>query len=539
MFTVRAGRANYYGSGVTPAPTVTGVSKSVVDAGGGSSIVITGSGFSGASAVTFGGTAAASYTVDSAMQITAVTPAKTASATPVAVAVTTAHGTGTLASAVEFFAPSNIPGRYYDLEPQNHTNVAGVGTWTDASGNGYTFTGAAGGVNATIGSIPVVRFDGSTGLEEDATLAPLPASISHFRVAKNSDAVSDHLSGRWGTTGNFSYVVFHSGDLLDEYARSDRASISPAPGLNFLTMTSALYCLEHEVDGSAQTWNANLNGYVVAQQTGVTMQFPASTRMGPLVGGAGHDIALELSYAPKLADADAKRVRLWIEDKFGVSAKVRTPCNIRGYGHSVAAGFNASSIGTTDMYPRTIQALQAAAPGIYSLSYLGHPGEQISQWTADISTDITPYWVDGAVNILCVIELFNSLNNYAAANPSWTSSQIATQVVSDTIAYCAAVKAVKPWLIVLYMTYTPYVDFLDPIRSAALTQIIATLNAAVGQGNVDAVIRLDQDATLDVGFQSAPPTAITDDGTHPIDAGHQRIANATVPVIATLYSANA
>lgn len=59
----------------TPAPTVTGVAPNTGDIAGATSVVITGTGFSPATAVKFGPTAAASFHVDSATQITAVSPA--------------------------------------------------------------------------------------------------------------------------------------------------------------------------------------------------------------------------------------------------------------------------------------------------------------------------------------------------------------------------------------------------------------------------------------------------------------------------------
>ncbi len=78
----------------TPAPTIAALATTSGPIAGGTSVVITGTGFTGASAVTFGGTAATSFTVNSATQITAVAPAGSAGA--VDVAVTTASGTATL-----------------------------------------------------------------------------------------------------------------------------------------------------------------------------------------------------------------------------------------------------------------------------------------------------------------------------------------------------------------------------------------------------------------------------------------------------------
>ncbi len=59
------------------APTVTAIAPTTGSSSGGTSVVITGTDLTGATAVTFGGVNATSYTVDSATQITAVTPAGT------------------------------------------------------------------------------------------------------------------------------------------------------------------------------------------------------------------------------------------------------------------------------------------------------------------------------------------------------------------------------------------------------------------------------------------------------------------------------
>jgi len=75
---------------VGPAPTIT--SFAPTSGASTTSVVITGTGFTGATAVKFNGVNAASYTVDSATQITAVVPA---TATTGPISVTTTNGTGT------------------------------------------------------------------------------------------------------------------------------------------------------------------------------------------------------------------------------------------------------------------------------------------------------------------------------------------------------------------------------------------------------------------------------------------------------------
>ncbi|MDE1995949.1 MAG: IPT/TIG domain-containing protein, partial [Rhizobiaceae bacterium] len=81
-------------------PTVTSISPTSGPTAGGTSVTITGTGLSGATSVTFGGTAAASFTVNSATQITATSPA--GSAGTVDLRVTTSGGTSATNGADDF-----------------------------------------------------------------------------------------------------------------------------------------------------------------------------------------------------------------------------------------------------------------------------------------------------------------------------------------------------------------------------------------------------------------------------------------------------
>ena len=86
------------------APTVTGVAPAVGPTAGGTSVTITGTNLTGATSVSFGGTAAESFEVDSATQITAVTPDHAAGS--VDVVVTTAGGSVTSTGGFAFEAPA-------------------------------------------------------------------------------------------------------------------------------------------------------------------------------------------------------------------------------------------------------------------------------------------------------------------------------------------------------------------------------------------------------------------------------------------------
>lgn len=77
------------------APTVTSFSPASACAGSGASVVITGTNFTGATAVNFNGLSATSYSINSSTQITATLPA---GATTGPISVTTPSGTGTSSS---------------------------------------------------------------------------------------------------------------------------------------------------------------------------------------------------------------------------------------------------------------------------------------------------------------------------------------------------------------------------------------------------------------------------------------------------------
>ncbi|ATH12111.1 cell shape determination protein CcmA [Delftia acidovorans] len=83
-----------------PAPTVTSISPTAGPTAGGTSVVITGTNFSGTTAVTFGATAATGFTVNSATQITATAPAHAAGT--VDVRITTVGGTSATSAADQF-----------------------------------------------------------------------------------------------------------------------------------------------------------------------------------------------------------------------------------------------------------------------------------------------------------------------------------------------------------------------------------------------------------------------------------------------------
>ena len=118
------------------APTVTGISPASGPPAGGTSVVITGTNLTAATAVKFGATNATGYTVNSATQVTATSPA--GSVGTVDITVVTAGGTSTTGASDQFS---------YVTAPTVTTQAASAAVATSATGNG-TIT-ATGGANAT------------------------------------------------------------------------------------------------------------------------------------------------------------------------------------------------------------------------------------------------------------------------------------------------------------------------------------------------------------------------------------------------------
>lgn len=118
----------------TVRPTVTSVSPSAGPVSGGSSVTITGTAFTGATAVTFGATAATSFSVNSDTSITATSPAHAPGT--VHVTVTTAGGTSATGTADQFtFAPAPV---VTSLDPRSGPSTGGLPVTISGSG----FTGA-------------------------------------------------------------------------------------------------------------------------------------------------------------------------------------------------------------------------------------------------------------------------------------------------------------------------------------------------------------------------------------------------------------
>ena len=136
-------------------PAVTGLSPISGPLAGGTPVIVTGSNFLNATGVMFGSTAASSFTVNSATQITATAPAGTSSASTVDVKVTTPQGTSLATVGDEYT---------YTFSNNGYAVTLAASTTSPAVGGSVVLTATA---NKNVGPTPygLSIFDASTGAE--------------------------------------------------------------------------------------------------------------------------------------------------------------------------------------------------------------------------------------------------------------------------------------------------------------------------------------------------------------------------------------
>jgi hypothetical protein len=161
------------------APALAAITPTLGPAAGGTTVTLTGGGLTGATAVTFGATPAASFTVNSSTQITATTPAGTGS---VPVTVTTPGGTGN--AVVYTYVPVPVLSA---LTPTQGPTDAGSGV--TLTGSGLTTTTAV-----LFGAVPAAF----TVLSDTTVAALAPAGPA--------GAVAVHVTSLGGSSGSLTYT---------------------------------------------------------------------------------------------------------------------------------------------------------------------------------------------------------------------------------------------------------------------------------------------------------------------------------------------
>jgi uncharacterized repeat protein (TIGR01451 family) len=237
----------------TPGPTATSMLPTSGPTAGGTVTVISGGNFTGASSVTFGGVAAASFTVDNAGQITATTPAHAAG--NVAVVITTPGGTASVPGGFTFTASPGTP-TASSIVPATGPTAGGTVTVI----TGTNFTGATS-----------VTFD---GLAATTFTVDTPTQITATTPAHGQANVAVVVTTPGGTAtvpGGFSYVAGGGAPTALSIAPASGTTaggtVTTITGTNFTGATSVTF------DGLTAS-------FIVSNATQITAITPAHVAIG-------------------------------------------------------------------------------------------------------------------------------------------------------------------------------------------------------------------------------------------------------------------
>ncbi|WP_406407831.1 IPT/TIG domain-containing protein [Streptomyces halstedii] len=157
-------------------PQVTGVTPANGPTAGGTSVVLTGTGFTGATAVTFAGVPATSFLVNSATQISAVTPAGTTGAA--VVTVTTPGGTSAPDTFFFYAAPPVLRGGSPAVGPTAGGTVVTL-DGSDLLNAGAVRFGAAGAASFTVVSATRITASAPPGTGSAPITVTTPGGTSN------------------------------------------------------------------------------------------------------------------------------------------------------------------------------------------------------------------------------------------------------------------------------------------------------------------------------------------------------------------------
>jgi uncharacterized repeat protein (TIGR01451 family) len=323
----------------SPQPQITGVSPNTGRLSGGATVTITGQNFTGATAVTFGGTAAWSFQVDSATTISATAPGA-AAAGEVAVAVTTPLGTAEAPDAFTFMgAPSLVV-----------TAPSGAVTVDEAFEVTLTVTNDNA---AALEGLAVGWFDAPDGVTlQNAT--PSQGSVSGNTATLGSLAA--------GATATVTLQYATDGPALFGFRAYTTATNAPPDEANATVTVQEVSDVAVAISAPATVDAGDtLTFAITASTTGpnpasgveLTVELPAALSFQSLTPGLGWSCTtpavgqsgtLTCSPASRLGDASPGLFSLVTAVSAGASGPVTTTASISTTSEDPAAGNNSSSV---------------------------------------------------------------------------------------------------------------------------------------------------------------------------------------------------
>ena len=244
-----------------PAPTVTGIFPSSGSAAGGTSVTITGTGFTGATGVTFGLVMATGVTVVNDTTITCTTPAGSAGAA--SVVVTTPGGSN---AANTLFTYTGV-GPLAALEAYLKASNTGAGDW-------FGFSVAVSGDTAVIGAVnEASNATGVNGNQADNSVYGAGAAYVFTRSGGTWTQQAYLKASNPGGADWFGYSVAVSGDTVvigAPYEASNATGVNGNQADNSVGNAGAAYVFTR----SGSTWTQQ--AYLKASNTGAYDYFGSS-----------------------------------------------------------------------------------------------------------------------------------------------------------------------------------------------------------------------------------------------------------------------
>ena len=261
---VIANPANTFFRGVAfapsvPAPAITSFTPTSGLADGTVTVTVTGTNFTGATAVSLNGVAITGYTVVNSTTITFVVPT---GATSGLIAVTTAGGTATSTGTFTVNAPANPVPTIASLTPT--TAVAGSGAFTlTVNGTGFL-------------SSSVVNFNGTALATTFVSATQLTAAVpaSSIATAGTYAVTATNPAPGGGTSASVSFTVTTPAPTI--------VSFTPASGLANGTVVVTVTGTDFTGATVVSLNGLVISGFTVANNTTLTFTVPTGATSGPI-----------------------------------------------------------------------------------------------------------------------------------------------------------------------------------------------------------------------------------------------------------------
>jgi len=495
-------------------PTVTGILPTGGLTAGGTSVIITGTNLTAASAVKFGSTNATGYTVNSATQITATSPA--GSLGTVDVTVTTTGGTSATGSSDQFTyftvptatsnAASSITSTGVTLNGSinaNNTSTAvtfDYGTTTSYGTNvvatqspvtGNTATAVS---KALTGLIPNTTYHfrvngvntAGTTNGTDLTFTTLAAASSTFQSEGNWSTASNWSAGIPGTTTD---VILADGCTVNGNFPAKSVTVNPGVDLTIATGNTLTVSGNFTLKSDAANGTATLIDYGTLAVSGTTSveQY--------LTSGRNWYVSSPTSGATTAAISNTAYVASYSEPTASWVTESATLTPLKGYvAVSETANAPITFTGTLNTGNKTNTALTATTANTTYKGYnlVGNPYPSYVDWTQATRTNLlTTMWYRTTEGGVYKFYTYNSTGSIGVPSS-------VTGIIPPMQAFWVNVAAGSTGTLGFTNAMRSHVSGSNPLRTPAVektTQQLLRLQVSDGTNSDETVIYFNPNAS--------------------------------------------